>query len=119
MLESKLQAKSIEFLNNIGAYVVNTIVSSKNGVPDLLCCYEGRFYGFEQKTDDGIKSEIQQYNINLINSAGGVAGFVVSVNDIAKLMGVTLSLGKNKHKNNKKIIYATSILEESFRQQCK
>ena len=41
--------------------------------PDLLCCFHGRFLGIEVKKEDGVISDIQQWNINEIRKAKGYA----------------------------------------------
>ena len=46
---------------------------STAGVPDLLCCVDGRFVGIEVKDDDGEPSELQIWTIKQIRKAGGKA----------------------------------------------
>ena len=65
-------------MKNKKAYVIKTIVSTKNGVPDIICCYKGRFIGFEVKKDAQQKAtDLQLYNLQKIWEAGG-EGYVVS-----------------------------------------
>lgn len=111
MLEGKLQKKTIDYLNSIGAYVVNVITASESGVPDLLCCYEGKFYGCEQKTIDGVKSKVQEYNIKRIKAAGGVAGFVTTIEDVKRLIGNPKVIKFNKPR---KVIHDTFLLKNYF-----
>lgn len=53
-----------------------------NGVPDIICCYHGRFVAFEVKTDTGRPTRLQEAVIRKINRAGGVALIVRSVEDV-------------------------------------
>ena len=74
-METQFQKKLMETLDKIGCYVVKYNASgiSKVGVPDVLVCYKGLFVGIECKRDDGIISDIQQWNINQIRNSGGKA----------------------------------------------
>ena len=45
---------------------------TKDGVPDLLVCCNGYFLGIELKAEDGKPTALQEYNIDLINKAGGI-----------------------------------------------
>lgn len=46
---------------------------TKAGIPDLLCCINGRFLAVELKTEKGKVSVLQKWNIQQIKDAGGVA----------------------------------------------
>lgn len=52
------------------------------GVPDIICCYKGRFLGLEAKLPGGKLSELQRRAIAKILRAGGLAGRVESVEDV-------------------------------------
>lgn len=52
-----------------------------SGVPDIICCYKGRFIGMECKLPGGQLTELQKRAIARINRAGGVARRVESVDD--------------------------------------
>ena len=51
------------------------------GIPDIICCYKGRFVGMECKLPDGRLTELQKRAIDKINRAGGIARRVESVED--------------------------------------
>lgn len=53
-----------------------------SGIPDIICCYRGRFLGFEVKTETGKPTKLQQAVIRKINRAGGTALIVRSVEDV-------------------------------------
>lgn len=52
------------------------------GIPDIICCYCGRFIGFEVKTDVGEPTKLQLAAIRKIQSAGGIALVVRSVDEV-------------------------------------
>lgn len=73
--EKKFETKVRKFLEAKGAYVVKYFGCgfSQAGVPDLLCCYKGRFIALEIKAERGHASDLQLYNVRKINDAGGIA----------------------------------------------
>ena len=52
-----------------------------SGVPDIICCYKGRFLGLEAKLPGGKLTELQKRALDKINRAGGIARRVESVED--------------------------------------
>ena len=86
MKESSIQKKIIDYLHSIGAWTVKTIQCNKAGVPDILCCLEGRFIALEVKTDIGKPSALQLRTIKQINNAGGISAIVRSVDDVKELL---------------------------------
>ena len=61
-----------------------------NGIPDIICCYRGRFVAFEVKTEEGRPSRLQDAVIRKINRAGGLALVVRSVEEVkAALAAIT------------------------------
>ena len=52
------------------------------GIPDIICCYRGRFLGLEVKLPSGRLTELQKRAIEKINRAGGIACRVENVNDV-------------------------------------
>lgn len=75
MTEQQIQTKIIKYLESQGAYVVKVISASKSGVPDILACKDGRFYGIEVKTPKTKTntSKLQDYNLQKIKDAGGIS----------------------------------------------
>ena len=61
-------------------------VYGTNGVPDIVCCYKGRFLGLECKRPGGRLTELQKRAIEKINRAGGVACRVESVEDVKRVI---------------------------------
>jgi len=72
-----------QFENKIKAYLKNKGVwyikywggggFTKAGIPDILCCYKGRFIAIEVKAPNGKASELQLFNLKKIEEAGGKA----------------------------------------------
>ena len=59
-----------------------------NGIPDIICCYKGHFFGFEVKTAKGKPTKLQEAVIRKINTAGGTALIVRSVEDVKAILAV-------------------------------
>ena len=59
---------------------------STAGIPDIICCYHGRFFGFEVKTETGKPTGLQEATIRKINRAGGTAAIVRSVDDVRRIL---------------------------------
>ena len=57
-----------------------------SGVPDIICCYKGRFIGMECKLPGGKLTELQKRAIMKINHAGGIARRVESVDDAREIV---------------------------------
>ena len=57
------------------------------GIPDIIACIDGKFYGFEVKTDVGKPTKLQEATIRKINRAGGTAVIVRSVDDVKSTLG--------------------------------
>ena len=56
------------------------------GLPDIIACVGGRFYGFEVKTEKGRPTALQEATIRKIRKAGGVAEIVRSVEDVRRVL---------------------------------
>lgn len=52
------------------------------GIPDIIACVKGRFFGFEVKNETGQPTALQSATLRKINAAGGVAVVVRSVADV-------------------------------------
>ena len=53
-----------------------------SGIPDIICCYKGRFLGLEAKLSGGKLTELQKRALDKINRAGGIARRVECVDDV-------------------------------------
>ena len=53
-----------------------------SGIPDIICCYKGRFLGLEVKLPGGKLTALQHKALEKINAAGGIGRRVESVDDV-------------------------------------
>jgi len=56
------------------------------GIPDIIACVDGRFFGFEVKTEKGKPTALQEATIRKIQKAGGCAAVVRSVKDVKAVL---------------------------------
>ena len=86
MLERDVVASIKKYLASLGSGVFfwkeHGGPYGTSGVPDIICCYKGRFLGLEVKLPSGKLTELQKRAIEKINRAGGFACRVESVDDV-------------------------------------
>ena len=56
------------------------------GIPDIIVCFRGRFVAFEVKAENGKVSVLQAITIRKIQSAGGIAAVVRSLDDVKAVL---------------------------------
>ena len=56
------------------------------GIPDIIACVNGRFVAAEVKTEIGKTTALQDATIRKINSAGGTAVVVRSVDEVRSII---------------------------------
>lgn len=66
------------------------------GLPDIICCVQGRFIAFEVKTPSGGLTKLQEITIRKINDAKGKAYKVTSVEEVQTIL---TSLEVTQHDN--------------------
>ena len=90
MLERDIVTAIKRYLASLGSDVFfwkeHGSVYGTNGVPDIICCYKGRFLGLECKFPGGRLTKLQKRTIEKINRAGGVACRVESVEDVKRVI---------------------------------
>lgn len=69
------------------------------GIPDIIACIEGHFFGFEVKTDKGKPTVLQEATIRKILKSGGTAAVVRSVDEVRALIEGTLQRDKDTEKH--------------------
>ena len=86
--EQTIQHEILQYLNSLhpDVYVVKVILANKRGVPDLLCCYRGKFIGLEIKQPGGKLSPIQIFEGQLIERAGGKWYRIESLDDVKSVL---------------------------------
>lgn len=63
---ARLNPEPYYFMPATGGY-------GRNGVPDIVGCYKGRFFGIECKVPGGMPTTLQTREMWLIEMSGGVA----------------------------------------------
>ena len=90
MLERDIVTAIRKYLASLGSDVFfwkeHGSVYGTNGVPDIICCYKGRFLGLECKLPGGRLTELQKRAIEKINRAGGIACRVENVEDAKRVI---------------------------------
>lgn len=88
--ESRLRTNIVKALKNYSGewFVIWQDGHQEKGLPDILGCYQGKFYALEVKLPGKIHtlSRRQDYVLKRIRDAGGVSGVVTSVNDALTLV---------------------------------
>lgn len=99
--EGKVKKKVKETLATMGAYYVMPVTGGfgNSGIPDILCCYEGRFIGIECKANGGTVTQLQMKNLNEIVTQGGISLIIdeTGIGIFALLMTSWDSNGLPKH----------------------
>ena len=74
MSESKLQSKILKWLKDRGFWVIKTIVTNRNGVPDIIACApDGKFVAIEVKFGKNTASKLQHWNIGELTKNNAIA----------------------------------------------
>ncbi len=87
MLESKIQANGIKYLEKHGYYVLKIIKCNKNGTADLIAFRKSELPIFiEVKTAIGVQSELQKYRQKEVTDLGFSYHLVRSLEDFKKIV---------------------------------
>ena len=89
--EAKVKRNVTNQLKLIGAYYFYPATGGygKSGVPDIVGCYNGNFFGIECKAGKKTPTALQQKNLDDIATAGGTA---VVINE-SNMMDVMFLIG--------------------------
>ena len=62
-------------LRNLGAYYFYPVTGGygRSGVPDIVGCYQGKFFGIECKAGKNTATPLQQINLDDIEKQNGIA----------------------------------------------
>lgn len=73
--EVKVKRLVVAQLKELGAYFFYPVTGGygSSGVPDIVGCYNGIFFGIECKAGKNKPTALQQKNLDAIGKAGGVA----------------------------------------------
>lgn len=85
MAESDIVKKIMKYLKTVPrcfAWKEHGGMYRRAGIPDIIACIDGHFYGFEVKTEDGRPTKLQEATILKILTSGGTALVVRSVEEV-------------------------------------
>lgn len=80
--EAKVKAKIKKILTEHNVYYAMPIGTGygNSGVPDFLCCVNGKFVAIEAKAGKGMATALQLKNLGEINKAGGYTCIINETN---------------------------------------
>ena len=94
--EAKVKKKVVAVLKELGAYYFYPVTGGygQSGVPDIVGCYQGSFFGIECKAGKNKPTALQEKNLTDISNNGGIAVVVNENNmhDVVQL--ITPVVGK-------------------------
>ena len=104
--EKIFENKVKRFLDSEGAWYIKYWAGAqytKTGIPDILACINGTFYGIEVKAMNGKPSLLQLVNLRNIRQAGGV-GVLLYPDEFDRFVEFVhgSELGKYWYRDNKK-----------------
>lgn len=81
--EKKVKDKVVKLLKAHGVYYFfpATFGMGRSGVPDIICCLNGKFLAIECKAGTNKPTPLQEHEIQSIKNAGGTA-FVINETNI-------------------------------------
>ena len=72
--ETLLKIKVLQALKKLpNTWFLKTQEVARSGTPDILASVNGIFVAIELKTEDGVISKLQEYNLKRIEDTGGVS----------------------------------------------
>lgn len=85
--EAKVKKQVKKVLDEINCYHFSPLTGGygRSGVPDIIACVKGKFVAIECKAGKGTTTALQKYNIEKINTAGGLA-IVINESNIDSLL---------------------------------
>ena len=91
--EVKVKKVVVKQLNSLGAYYFYPVTGGfgASGVPDVVGCYKGKFFGIECKAGKNKPTALQFQNLMKITAAGGISLVVNegNMNDVLTLIGAS------------------------------
>ena len=90
--EAKVKRKVVAQLKELGAYYFYPVTGGygASGVPDIVGCYKGLFFGIECKAGKNKPTPLQAKNLASIGAMGGVAMVINedNINEVKTNLGV-------------------------------
>ncbi len=89
--EGKVKDKVVKTLKQYGVYYFFPVTGGfgMSGIPDIICCHNGRFIAIECKAGKNKTTALQDAHLARIRAAGGVAVVIneENVNGLAETIG--------------------------------
>jgi len=84
--EAKVKAAVRKLLVDFGIYYFSPSANGygRAGIPDIICCFGGRFIAIECKAGKGVTTALQDRELAAIRTAGGMT-MVVNETNIQEL----------------------------------
>jgi Holliday junction resolvase len=84
--EAKVKAAVRKLLVEFGIYYFSPAANGygRAGIPDIICCFGGRFIAIECKAGKGVTTALQDKELTAIRTAGGMT-MVVNETNIQEL----------------------------------
>jgi len=84
--EGKVKAAVRKLLVEFGIYYFSPSANGygRAGIPDIICCFGGRFIAIECKAGNGVTTALQDRELAAIRTAGGMT-MVVNETNIQEL----------------------------------
>lgn len=95
--EKKVKDKVVKILKQLGAYYFYPVTGGygSSGVPDIVGCYRGVFFGIECKAGSNKPTALQEKNLADITRTGGIA-LVVNEDNISEVLNTLVLVGDDK-----------------------
>ena len=88
--EKNFENRIKKYLESKGAWFVKFFANAytSSGIPDILCCINGRFVGIEVKQETGKPSLLQKVHLKRIGDSGGIGilAYPSGYDDLKKLI---------------------------------
>lgn len=88
--EAKVKRKVVAVLKELRCYYFYPVTGGygSSGVPDIVGCYKGRFFGIECKAGNNKPTALQQKNLDTIQDKGGIALVIneTNINTVIKTL---------------------------------
>ena len=95
--DAKVKKKVIAQLKLMGAYYFYPVTGGygRSGVPDIVGCFGGNFFGIECKAGSNKPTPLQQKNLDDIVKQGGIALVIneENVGSVSKLLSTVAQRG--------------------------
>ena len=84
--EGKVKTKVVKILKELNVYYFYPVMGGfgRSGIPDIICCVAGYFFGIECKAGKNKPTPLQEAEMEKIRTAGGGA-LVVNENNLDEL----------------------------------